>query len=94
MIFMQILQIGGALLILFAFALNQAKRMDSHSVTYLLLNLTGALILAILAAISYQWGFLLLEGVWALVSAYGLFRIMMPTQSNKNLSKTSSNNSK
>lgn len=88
MIFMQILQIGGALLILLAFALNQAKRMDSHSVIYLLLNLAGASILAILAAISYQWGFLLLEGVWALVSAYGLFRALVPVRPNSNHPET------
>lgn len=79
---LQTIQIIGALLILFAFALNQAKRMDSHSIGYLLLNFVGALTLAILAAIEYQWGFLLLEGVWALVSAYGLFRAFVPVRSN------------
>lgn len=86
---LQAIQIIGALLILMAFALNQAKRMDSHSTAYLLLNLVGAVTLAILAAIEYQWGFLLLEGVWALVSAYGLFRVFLPAYSSNNQSETS-----
>lgn len=71
----QILQIAGALLILAAFTLAQLRRLDPHSVTYLALNVVGSAILAVLAAIDYQWGFLLLEGVWAAVSALGLLRL-------------------
>jgi hypothetical protein len=39
---------------------------------YLALNLAGSLILAVLAVIEAQWGFVLLEVVWAVVSAWGL----------------------
>ncbi|MDQ2686869.1 MAG: hypothetical protein M3Y28_03275 [Armatimonadota bacterium] len=62
----------GALLILTAFALSQLKRLDQNLVAYLLLNLIGSLILAVLAAIEHQWGFLLLEGAWAIVSLASL----------------------
>jgi len=68
----QAIQIVGALLILTAFAAVQFDRMRPDSRIYLTLNLVGSAILAVLALTSSQWGFLLLEGVWALVSAWGL----------------------
>jgi hypothetical protein len=39
------------------------------------LNLLGSATLAVLAWYGRQWGFLLLEAVWALVSGWGLFRV-------------------
>ena len=60
------------MLILSAFGAVQMGRMRADSVLYLTLNLIGSAILAVLAVIAVQWGFVLLEGVWALISAYGL----------------------
>jgi membrane-bound ClpP family serine protease len=70
----QVVQVVGALLILVAFAGVQFGRVDPRSLTYLWLNLVGSAILAVLAYVESQWGFLLLEGVWALVSAHGLIQ--------------------
>ena len=70
--FEQIVQIVGALFVLAGFAGSQFGRLSPHSYSYLLANLIGSGILAILALIERQWGFLLLEGVWAVVSAWGL----------------------
>jgi hypothetical protein len=68
----QSVQLLGALLILAAFAAAQAGRADVRSPRYLWANAVGAFVLAVDAWHEAQWGFLLLEGVWALVSAWGL----------------------
>jgi hypothetical protein len=68
----QLLQIAGAVLILVAFWLSQVNRIDPRSYGYLLLNLAGGATLAILALQSQRWGFVLLEGTWALVALGGV----------------------
>jgi hypothetical protein len=68
----QLIQIVGALLVLVGFMAAQFGRVDHQSRVYLTVNLVGSVILAVDAVIGHQFGFLLLEGVWALVSAWGL----------------------
>jgi hypothetical protein len=68
----QIIQIAGALLILAGFILTQGNVLDADSYLYLILNLAGATILAVLAFQAERWGFVLLEGVWALVALAGV----------------------
>jgi hypothetical protein len=68
----QVIQIVGAVLILVAYVAAQVERLDPQSRLYLGLNLVGSIILAVLAASGSQWGFLMLEGAWAIVSAWGL----------------------
>jgi hypothetical protein len=72
----QVIQVFGSLLILVAFAAAQRGRMSQASRTYLVLNLVGSTILAVLAALAHQWGFLLLEGCWAIVSAHSLAQVL------------------
>ncbi|HSS42949.1 MAG TPA: hypothetical protein VLK37_10435 [Solirubrobacterales bacterium] len=76
----QVIQIIGALLILAAFAAVQFDRMRPDSRLYLALNLLGSLILAVLALAASQWGFVLLETVWAIVSAWGLLQALRVSQ--------------
>ncbi|GHO50666.1 CBU_0592 family membrane protein [Ktedonospora formicarum] len=68
-----ILQIVGALMVLGGFALSQFRVLSQQSYPYLLLNVIGSGVLAILAALDFQWGFLMLEGGWALVSCWSVF---------------------
>ena len=68
----QAFQIFGALCVLLGFALAQFGLVKQHSWPYLVVNALGSAILAIDAWHGRQWGFLLLEGVWALISLWGL----------------------
>jgi hypothetical protein len=70
----QVIQVIGAMMILIAYAASQAGRWSTDSLVYLILNLIGSAVLAVLAATSQNWGFLLLEGVWAIVTAASLLK--------------------
>ena len=71
----QLIQIVGALLILAGFVAAQFRRLDPLSLPYLLVNLVGSAILTVDAWREAQWGFFLLELVWAIVSAWGLLQL-------------------
>ena len=71
----QVISVVGALLILIPFAANQFNRLNRDSAAYQLMNLAGSGTLAVVAVIERQYGFLLLEGTWALVSLWGLISV-------------------
>jgi hypothetical protein len=67
-------QIVGAVLILAAYIAGQLGVLATRSALYLWLNLVGSVVLTMDAWRGRQWGFVLLEGVWAVVSLWGLLR--------------------
>ena len=68
----QAIQIGGALLILVPFVLLQLRRTTEYSWRYLVGNLVGSMVLTVVGLHEQQWGFVLLEGTWAAVSAFSM----------------------
>ena len=70
----QIVSVLCAVLILLPFAASQLGRMSTASVPYQLLNLIGSGALAVVAVMERQYGFILLEVVWAVMSIVGLVR--------------------
>jgi hypothetical protein len=73
---LQAISVLGALAILLAYAANQFRFLGPSNLSYALLNFVGSLVLAVVAVIEVQWGFILLEGVWALVSLWGIITIL------------------
>ena len=69
-------ELAGAMSILAAFTLSQMRLLGQHSLVYLSLNLVGSAVLAVIALVDERRGFLLLEGVWSIVSAVSFVGIL------------------
>jgi hypothetical protein len=72
----QVISLIGSMVILVAFAAGQFNRLEQTSVVYIVMNLVGSAILTVVAIIERQWGFLLLEGVWAIISLWSLAKVL------------------
>ena len=71
----QIISLAGAILVLAAFAAQQLRKLSADRPLYQALNFAGGVCLCIAAVASRQYGFILLEGTWAVASAYGWWRV-------------------
>lgn len=72
----QMLSLVGAVMQLLAYALMQLGRLSSESYAYQLANVVGSLLMTIVATLNHEYGFILMEAVWCLTSAYGLMRLL------------------
>lgn len=73
---LQLVSIFGAMLVLTAFAAQQFKRLEAETKTYQMLNLTGGILLTVTAVVTRQYGFILMEGSWTVISAWGVWRVV------------------
>ena len=72
----QVASVLGAILVLGAFAAHQAKRLQSETYAYQLMNLFGGFLLCVAAISTRQAGLILMEGAWTAIAAWGLVRVM------------------
>jgi hypothetical protein len=72
----QAVSLLGAVMQLVAYALLQLGRLPSTSYPYQLANVLGSLLMTIVASVNHEYGFILMEAVWCLTSAYGLIKLM------------------
>ncbi len=72
----QALSLVGALLILIPFAASQLGRLSTKALSYQLMNFAGSSGLTAVAIVEQQYGFILLEGTWAIASVVGLVSVL------------------
>ena len=70
----QLVSFAGALLILIAYAGHQMGWINARRPAYNLLNAAGSAILFWIALHPFQIGFIVLEGVWTVISLWALTR--------------------
>lgn len=64
----------GVFQILLAYFLNVTGKISNTNLTFILLNLIGAIMACLASILLNYWPFIILEGVWALVSLYALLK--------------------
>ena len=79
----QTIQMFGAVVVLAGFVANQRLGLSSDAALYLFANAFGTAILTGCAAVNHDLGFVLLEGVWAIVSTLGLIRALRREQASR-----------
>jgi hypothetical protein len=70
----QLVSVLGSLLVLVAYVASQFGYLSAKGLAYAFANIVGSGILAVVAALEAQWGFLVLESAWALVSLVAVVR--------------------
>ena len=73
---LQVVSVLGALAILAAYAANQFGLIGPSNLSYSAMNFVGSAVLAVIAMVEVQWGFILLEGVWAIVSLWAMIAVL------------------
>lgn len=73
----------GTVLVLLAYLLLSAKKIDAQSVKYQGLNLIGAILLIIYAVVLTAWASVLLNVVWGFIAIFALAKLLLTVRKNK-----------
>jgi hypothetical protein len=65
---------AGVFQILLAYVLNVSNKLDKNNLIYILLNLSGAILACLASILMKYFPFIILEGVWAIVSLIALLK--------------------
>jgi hypothetical protein len=65
---------AGVFQILLAYVLNVSNKLDKNDLIYILLNLSGAVLACLASILMKYFPFIILEGVWAVVSLFALLK--------------------
>jgi hypothetical protein len=76
MTFTDIIGFSGVFLLLLAFFLNLTAILRLNSILYLLLNFFGSGLACLASVLLHFLPFIILEGIWALVSVIALARLV------------------
>lgn len=68
---------AGVLVLLVAFLLNLAGKLDKDGFAYIVMNVVGAGLACIASWLIHYIPFVILEGTWTLVSLVGLSRLFL-----------------
>jgi hypothetical protein len=79
----QLTSLVGAAMILAAYVAYQRGRLGREDRVYNLLNFVGSGLLTWIAVADRRWGFIVLEGSWALLSLWPLLRPPAPANAKR-----------
>ena len=72
----------GVAILLIAYFLNLNNNIEKESLAYLQMNFFGAALACLASVLMKYWPFIILEGCWTIVSAFGIFKYFKQNNSN------------
>ena len=66
----------GVTILLIAYFLNLTNKIEKDYISYLVMNFIGAGLACLASVLMKYWPFIILEGSWTLVSAFGILKYL------------------